>query len=451
MKHLHKFLSVFVLLALVSLAIATPAHAFDGRTGDNVTINKDEVIDDDLYVAAETFTLNGTVKGDLIAIGDVITINGNVEGDLIAAGSTVIINGTVTDDVRIAGAALQINEDALLGDDLIAAGASLEVKPGSTIGGELVVAGAQAVLSGEVTGDVLATVAALELNGTFGGDVEAYVDASSETGESMQMHMYMNQNIPIAIPSVKTGLNVSDRASIAGNLKYTSTVELPVPEAVVSGKITRTEPVVKPEDVVVEPSDGQKVLNWGFDMLRWMATLIVLSLVLGWLFPKFMKAVPGKLWESPWPSLGWGVVTFFGVFFIGLLIFVAWIIGMVISGSLTLGWLTTAIAMLGLLALITLTFGLILVTFLLTQIVVGENIGRWLLSRVKPELAEHKYWPSILGIVVLVLLLGLLSFPLLPFIGGLGFLVKMAVVFLGFGALWMWGRTAWQASPVETH
>lgn len=450
MKHLHRFLSIFVLLTLVSLAITSPARAFDGRSGNDVTIGRDEVINDDLYVTSETFTLDGTVKGDVIAMGKLITINGTVEGDLIAAGSAVVINGTVTDDVRIAGAALQVNEGASIGDDLIAAGASLETKAGSTIGGDLVLAGAQGALDGNVDGNVAAFTGALELSGTFGKDVEAYVDASGEGDHVMPVNMYMT-DVPISVPSVNAGLSVDDKASIAGDLKYTSSVELSIPEAAVGGKITRTEPVVKPEDVIVEPSNGQKVLNWGFNMLRWMVTLILISLVLGWLFPKFMKGVPGKLWESPWPSLGWGAVAFTAVFFIGLLSFVLWIIGMVIASSLTLWWLAAAISMLGLLAQITLTFGLILVTFLLTQIVVGENIGRWLLSRVSPELAEHKYWPSILGIVVLVLLLSLLSFPLLPFIGTLGFLVKVAVVFFGFGALWIWGRSAWQRQPAEAH
>lgn len=447
MKHLHKFLSIFVLLALVSLVIATPARAFDGRTGQDVTIGADEVINDDLYVSAENFTLDGTVKGDLIVVGALITINGTVEGDLIAAGQAIVINGTVTDDVRMAGAAMQVNDGAEIGDDMVAAGASIEAKSGSVIGGEVVVAGAQAVLSGDVAGDVLAATGALELNGTFGGDVDAYVDASAESGQAMPMNMYMT-DVPIAIPSVKTGLTVDEKAVIEGNLHYTSAVDLEIPGSVVGGKVTRTEPAVDPSEVsvvAVEPTAGQKVMNWGFDILRWMVTLIVLSLVLGWLFPKFMKAVPQGLWEKPWPSLGWGFVAIAASVFLGLMIFVVQGIGAGLSIALQLGWLAAAIVMVGLLAQIALVFGFILVTFLLTQILVGENIGKWILSRAKPELAEHKFWPSILGIVVLVLGLSLLSFPLVPFLGGFGFLLKVVVVLFGFGALWLWGRALWQA------
>lgn len=449
MKHLHKILSIFMLLTLVSLAIATPAHAFDGRSGQNVTIEADEVIDDDLYVTAEKFTLKGTVKGDLIVFATLVTIDGSVDGDLIAAGQAIVINGTVTDDVRMAAAAMQVNDGAEIGDDMIAAGASIEVKSGSTIGGEAIVAGAQAVLSGSVAGDVLAATGALELNGAFGGDVDAYVDATDKNGESMQMQMYMNQDMPIDIPSVNTGLTVDDDAVIEGDLHYTSTVDLDIPTNAVDGKVTRTAPPVEPEDptMPVELTAGQRVMNWGFNILRWMATLIVLSLVLGWLFPKFMKAAPEQLWNKPLPSLGWGIVSFSAVGFAGLLIFVAWVIGIVVSSMLTLGWLTTTIVLVGLLAQIALVFGFILVTFLLTQILVSENIGKWILSRVKPELAEHKYWPSILGIVALVLGLSLFSFPLVPFLDGFGFLLKVAIVLFSFGALWLWGRAALQKQP----
>src|SRR3989304_5776128 len=81
------FLLVFIgLVAIFALALAIPARAFDGRGGDTVTIPAGEVIEDDLYVGAGTFTLDGVVKGDLIVAGSTITINGTVEGDLLAAG-----------------------------------------------------------------------------------------------------------------------------------------------------------------------------------------------------------------------------------------------------------------------------------------------------------------------------------------------------------------------------
>src|SRR6187200_294493 len=93
MYHARKFLSVFVLVVLLALTFSTPAYAFDGRGGDRIVIEAGEVINDDLYVAAQEFVLDGTVNGDLIVFAQNVTINGKVDGDLMAAAQTVAVYG----------------------------------------------------------------------------------------------------------------------------------------------------------------------------------------------------------------------------------------------------------------------------------------------------------------------------------------------------------------------
>jgi cytoskeletal protein CcmA (bactofilin family) len=445
MKHFHKFLSIFMLLALVTAVFATPVLAFDGRAGNDVTIKKGEVVNDDLYVSAENFTLDGTVKGDVFVMGSVITINGTVEGDLVAAGQAIIINGKVADDARVAGAAIQVGEGAEISDDLIAAGASVETQTGSTVGGDLIVGSAQASLAGDVAGDVTAGTSALELSGSFGGDVHAFVDATEEGNAGPNPNMYM-PDMPISIPTVNAGLTVDDSASIAGNLEYTSTAELPIPSGVVVGKVTRTEPEVDMKTAYVEPTSGEKIMTWSFDLLRSMVTLILFSLLLGWLFPKFMKTLPEGLRGQPWASLGWGIIAWAAFFFAILALTLGMVIGAILFGMLTLGGLSGAIVWVGLLSLFALTVGFVLVTSYLTKIIVGESIGKWIFARVNPALAEHNFWPSILGIVVIVLVIGLLKFPLLPF-GFLGWLLNFAVILFGLGALWLWGRGMMEKKP----
>ena len=85
MKPINKFLSIFSVLSLLVMTFTTSALAFDGLEGGDVVIKADEVIEDDVYVGAANFTLEGTIKGDLIVAGTNITINGTVDGDLIAA------------------------------------------------------------------------------------------------------------------------------------------------------------------------------------------------------------------------------------------------------------------------------------------------------------------------------------------------------------------------------
>src|ERR687896_2718131 len=165
----------FALLA--SLLFVSSAWAIETRGGENVTIGADDVVEDDLYVAAQTVTVEGTVRGDLVAAGGTVRVDGGtVEGDLITAGQNVIINGTVEDDVRIAGQALLVGEDAQVEDDLIAAGYSLETGRGSTVGGELLYGGYQALVAGTVGENLRGGMTAFELDGEVEGNVDVGVD-----------------------------------------------------------------------------------------------------------------------------------------------------------------------------------------------------------------------------------------------------------------------------------
>lgn len=432
MKTIHKFLAIFSLIALFMMAIATPVLAFDGRGGDVVVIEADEVIEDDLYVGAESFTLEGTVKGDLFVAGSTIVINGTVEGDLVAAGQSVVINGVVTDDARIAGAGLQLGKDATIGDDLIAAGASLETRPGSVVEGEVVYMGGQALLAGNVTGDMQIGTGALELAGEFGGDIIAEVGERSEGAPPPSMYM---SNTGITVPTIQPGLTIDEDAKIKGDLTYTQTVDIDIPGGVVGGEVTRNEPVLDERVVVTPPTAGELAVTWVLDLLRSMVTLILFGLLLAWLAPTFTKTLTDKVQAQPAASLGWGVVAYAAFFFAMLVLLVTMIVGAIVFGFITLGGVSGTILWVGLLLMFAGILGFVLVTAFLTKIVVAWLGGKWILGRFNPSLAEHKFWPLVLGAVIVALLVKL---PLI------GWLIGLLVMFLGLGALWLWGRERWQ-------
>lgn len=446
MTRTQKGLTALLLLALLSLALATPALAFEGRSGERIVIGAGEVIEDDLYVGANEFVLDGTVTGDLIVGGTVITINGTVEGDLWAAGQVVIVNGTVTDDARIAGAGLQLGPNAQVGDDLLAAGASLELQAGSAVAGDVLVASGQTLLAGEIAGDVLAGTGALELRGEVGGDVKAYVDQTEETAAGPSPTIYMQQNIPLALPSVAPGLTIVEGAEIGGDLEYSSTYDLSFPSGIVGGQVTRVEPEFE-EQAYTPPTPAERTLKWGLDLLRSMVTLVLLGLLFAWLAPKALAAAATKIETQTWPSLGWGFLTWAIFVFILLLIVVVMIAGGILFGALTLGGLSGTVIWLGLLALFALTVTFVLASAFVSKIVVGNALGKWAFGRINPALAEHRYWPMVLGVVLIVLVIGMFQFPLLP-VGFFGWLLNTAVVLFGLGALWLWGRDRLRKPPV---
>ncbi len=448
----RKVLSLFVLVSLLALTFAAPVYAFDGRGGDNVVIAAGEVIEDDLYVGAQSFVLNGTVKGDLVVGAQTVIINGTVEGDLIAGAQAIQINGTVTDDARVFGQAVQLGPEAVIGDDLIFGGASLEVQEGSLVGGEVVAGAGQALMAGNVGGNVLAGVGGLELRGTFGGDVYAYVDQTEDTAGSPSPSSYMTygQPLPFGMPSVSMGLTVAEGATIAGDLEYSSTYDLSFPGGAVGGRVTRVEPVSSSSDVRVDfpVTPAQKAGNWVFDLLRSIVTLGLFGLLMVWLAPNFSKTATEKLQSNPLPTLGWGVVTYAGFFFALLAIIVVMVLGGTIFGLLTLGGLSGTIIWVGLLALFGLTILFVVSVLFVTKVLVGAALGKWIFSKVNPALAEHKVWPMLVGVTLVAVVIALFNLPLLP-LGFFGWVLNFVVVLFGLGALWLWGRERFAKQPAE--
>ncbi len=433
MKPINKIFAVFSLLALFTMTVTSSALAFDGRGGETVVIGADEVIEDDLYVGATNFTLDGTVKGDLFVSGETIVINGTVEGDVFAMGQSIVINGIVTDDVRMAGAGLQLGERASIGGDVLGASASMEAQKGSVVDGDFLYAGAQALLSGDVTGNAMFGAGALELSGTIGGDVTAEVGNAEDAGTPPSSYMWQTG---ISVPTVQPGFTINENAKIGGDLVYTQSSDIVIPADVVTGKVTRKEPAANTNIQYTPPTAAELAATWSFDLLRSIVTLILFGLLLVWLAPAFTKSVMDKLQSTPAASLGWGVVSYAAFFFTLLVIFTAMIIGGLVFGALTLHGVSGTIVWVSILLIFALIIGFVLVTAFFTKIVVAWLGGKWILGRFNPALAEHKVWPLVLGVVIVALVTAL------PFIG---WIFGLTVMFLGLGALWLWGRDLWQA------
>ncbi len=446
MSKTHKFFSVFVLFILLTLTFATPVHAFDGRSGDKVIVNAGDVINDDLYVGANQLVMDGTVNGDVLAGGQMITINGIVNGDVMAAGQTVVINGTVTGSVRTAGAVLFFGEKARIGGDIVAAGYSLEVREGSVTSRDVLFGGGQILLAGNVTRNVTVGTGALEISGNIGGNVKAEVGDANQGQAGPPPSTFIGQST-VPIPLVAPGLTIDPSAKIAGNLEYTQTRDLTFPGGVVAGKVTRIIPPAEQSQPVAQETAGQKAGTWALNLIRSLVTLILIGLLLFWLFPVMFKSLSEKLQSKPWPSLGWGVIAYAAFFFAVLLILFVMILGAIIFGVLTLGSLSGTIIWLGILTLFAFIVGFVLVTSFVAKIVFGATIGKWILMRTNSPLAEHKFWPMIIGITVTLVAIAVLSFPLIP-TGFLGRLLSFAVVLFGLGAMWLRGREALVKKPV---
>jgi cytoskeletal protein CcmA (bactofilin family) len=401
---------------------AAPAYAAEARGGDQIVIGREEVIDDDLYLAGNTVTIDGTVKGDVVAVANQIVVNGTVEGDLLAAGQGILLNGRIGDDMRAAGQAIMLGPSAQVAGDLAIGALSLENHVGSSVGGDLLIGAYQALLAGEIGQDVKGSMDRMELRGSVGGNVDIAV--SGDQGVSTVRFSPAGQ---IPIPTVPPNLTLAESARIGGKLIYTSSAEASLsPSATVGAGIAYNQ------QTAAQPAAPQ--LPW-LKHLQRLAGLLLIGVLMLWLTPTWTRRLADSVEAQPLRSLAWGLVAFIALVVAMIMILILTIALAVMFGYLTLGGLAAMIVGLGMLVDVTLVLGGIAYLSFVAQVVIAYMAGRWLLQKVQPAWAERPVVPLAVGLIVYVMLRA---------VPGLGTLVGWLVVLLALGALWDWAQTTLQ-------
>jgi cytoskeletal protein CcmA (bactofilin family) len=417
-------LALLLGLPLGLLTASPAAQAMETRSGDRVVIGSNEDINDDLYITANEIVVDGTVRGDLIAIGNSVRVNGAVRQDVMAAGRSVEIGGTVGHAARIAGQTLLLSNGARVDGDLLAAGYSLQNQPTSAVGGTLAYAGYQALLEGSVGGDLKGALNALELGGQVGKNVDVRVDGQG--GGVPPFVAITPAEVPV--PTVQPGLTLSDSARVGGDLNYESSAEAQIsPDAQIGGQVNPTVRTQQEEEAT------SPVVNVLLSILRSFLALLLVGLLLVWLAPRWIRRLATTVLERPLASLGWGVLAFIGFLALGIAILLATILLALIFGVLTLGGLVLLFIGLGVLAEVALVIIFLISTNYLAQIIVSFLAGVLVLEGVGAGRGTGRVLPLVIGLVLYVILRA---------IPVLGFIVGLAVVLLGLGALshWVWTR-----------
>ena len=392
-------------LLLAALLVST-ASAASWRTGDTVTVQKSEIIQDDLYVAGTDVRIDGVVNGDLIVGAQNVTINGQVNGNLWASGATLILNGKVSQTARFAGSTVRVQNGARIGRDLLAAGSEVELAPGSVVGRDVAFGGSQAHLNGKVTRNAYGGANGIEVGGIIGGNAQLAVSDTQV--------LTANWLTPGTL-----GLTFRPGGQIKGDL----TLQMPgtpvLPVGAVGGKVTYAP--ITTVNVQTRPSPFA-------EFLRTFVGIAVAALLLVWLARSRLESVAEKLRASPAASLGYGALAFFGLPLAALLgVFVLIALAAVLTVA-SLGNLGLPLAFIG--APVLLGVGALLswLALLAAQGFAAYLLGDWIGRMVRPGSSPAVLLGTIGGALVLALLLQV------PVVGGL---LTFAALLLSLGALWM--------------
>src|SRR5512146_184732 len=126
-KHKITLKPTIVWLGLIlGIAFMLPAPALAGGINLDNTVEKGEVLDQNVILSGPAVSMQGTINGDLLAMGDEITIDGKVDGSLVTAGKKVTLNGPVSGSVVIAAPTLVLGPQASIGRDVYFVGGGLK-------------------------------------------------------------------------------------------------------------------------------------------------------------------------------------------------------------------------------------------------------------------------------------------------------------------------------------
>ncbi len=392
---------------LVTLTLGGTASAASWRTGDTVTVQKSEVIQDDLYISGTDVRIDGTVNGDLIVGAQNVTINGQVNGNLWAAGVTVILNGKVSQTARLAGSTIRLQNGANVGRDLLVAGSDIELTPGSVIGRDVAFGGSQAHLNGQVVRNAYGGATGIEVGGPIGGSAQLAVSDTQVLTAS-----WTSPGTP--------GLRFLPGGTIGGNLTLQSPKTPVLPAGAVGGKLTYAP--ITAVNVQTRPSPFA-------EFLRTFIGVALAALLLVWLVRPRLESMAGKLRARPAASLGYGALAFFGLPLTALLGVLLLSVLAVVLTLLSLGNLGLPLAFIG--APVLLGVGALVswLALLAAQGFAAYLLGDWMLRTLRPNSQPRSVVQAPLGGALLLALL--LQVPVL------GGLITFAALLLGLGALWL--------------
>jgi cytoskeletal protein CcmA (bactofilin family) len=262
----------------LALTIIPGAHALQVRSGQTVVIEHGTTIDDDLVIAGQDATVNGTVNGDLIAFANHVSLRGKVTGTAVLAAQNVECTGAIGGSVYAAGQTVKLG--STVGRNVAIAGQNAELLGGAVVGRDAFLSGQSVDLAGFVKGNVTAAAGTGLLSGAVGKTA----------------HLSLQS------------LTLTDTARVGGDLVYASNLKASIaPGAKVVGKVVQELP---------EPSRTPEAWHAFARVLRFLSFvwLLAVAALLTAILPQPMYAAAERIRTAWW----WALLTGFLVLLFGI-------------------------------------------------------------------------------------------------------------------------------------
>ena len=171
----------------------------------------------------ENIVLNQNLLDDTYVFSGNSTIKADIFGDLYVAGGFVVVDGNVQEDLVVVGGRVTVTGN--VGGDLRVLGGMVTVY--GNVGDDLITAGGIVDIAKDsiISGDVLIAADRMFLDGTVDGGVRGFLSNLNLNGQ-------IQKDVSLTI---QDSLFISDTGRIDGNLEYFSLVESSIPQGAVAG------------------------------------------------------------------------------------------------------------------------------------------------------------------------------------------------------------------------
>lgn len=220
----------------------------------------------DVYIAQNDVTLDYIVDGNVFILGNNVTINSQIGGDVFVCAKNVIIS-----------------EQSYILGNLFLSAENVNVKG---IIYDLYAIGNNITIDGYINRDIRTSSSTLNINGVIGRN--AYVEAQ-------------NINFAVANQNDSDASTITKAGSIVGDLNYSSSQEISIPEKAVTGNV-HFEPITKSANKTI----SSYLISLG-SLLVIVLVIWGLSLLLA---PKFVKSTSNLIASKRiLPVIGCGILT----------------------------------------------------------------------------------------------------------------------------------------------
>ena len=286
------------LILLLALSLLVPIVRADDNEAEPISDNSQEKAVETTQgneTTSETTqsTDNSMKKSDVYLTGDDVKVDYIVDGNLFILANTVTISSQIGGDAFICAKTINVEKEGYIYSNLFAAANEVNI-------------------SGVVY-DLYTTANTLNINGYVYRDIRTSSDTLNFSGVIGRNAYVYSKNIEISSNSDGQS-SVTNKATIYGDLNYSSSSEASIPEGTVTGSVNYSP--------ITTSTKSKSISSYILALGRFIVTVLVIWLLYLWLAPKFLENTGALLSKKLLPVIGSGILTpiIFVIAFVLLLI-----------------------------------------------------------------------------------------------------------------------------------